>query len=60
MGFIPNLYDPAQPLPVSMTPEKLLKVYEILYSEPEQEEDVYTEEERALYGEALAMQPPEW
>ena len=53
LGFIPNLYDPVRPLPVNLTPEKLLKMYKILFDEP-------TDEDAAPYGESAQPAPPGW
>ena len=50
LGFIPNLYDPVRPLPVNMTPQKLLKMYEILFDD----------EDAQLYGEQTTTTPPGW
>ena len=54
LGFIPNIYDPVRPLPVNMTPEKLMKIYQIMFEEEEKDEDA------ALYGDSTVSAPPGW
>ena len=60
MAFLPNLYDPARPLPVSLTPEKLINIYELLYGVHDQPTTQEQEEDRALYGDSATNIHPEW
>ena len=53
LDFIPNIYDPVRPLPINITPEKLMKVYQIMFEEE-------PGEDAALYRESTTNTPPEW
>ena len=59
LSLIPNIFNPAKPLPLNLTPEETLHVYDVLCSMREQKALEKEEEERALYSGSVNLIPPD-
>ena len=63
LGLIPNVYNPAIPLPLSLTPEETMAIYDVLYqmrSQKKQPTQEAEKEEHALYEGSINPIPPDW
>ena len=64
LGILPNIYNPARPLPVNLHPVQIMKMYEILDMSPQECEQMMAqqqqaEDDRDLYGGSTNPIPPD-
>ena len=56
LAFIPNAYNPRRPMPINLTHEEIMLVYDTQTTGQQQ----IMAEERDLYGGSVNPLPPDW
>ena len=61
LAFIPNAYNPRRPLPINLTHEEILLLYDTLHQHRQttQQQQIMAEE-RDLYGGSVNPLPADW